>query len=106
MLCNSDLILSLINYSYHYVVSYPLSFYCTRFAPSAVSFNTSIANIASLKVSALQGPCAEITRTGEFLNGSIFTVSQMTYAEPLCLSDVASVQDNRGSSVWFLSPQG
>ncbi|CAG8843643.1 5575_t:CDS:1, partial [Gigaspora margarita] len=71
-----------------------------------VSFNTSIANIASLKVSVLQGLCTEITRTGEFSNGSTFTVSQMTYPELLYLSDVASVQDNRGSSVWFLSPQG
>ncbi|CAG8771769.1 17329_t:CDS:1, partial [Racocetra persica] len=70
-----------------------------------VFFNTSIANIA-LKVSALQGPCVEISSTGEYLNGSTFAVTQITSAEPLCYSDVVGAQDTRGSSVWFLSPLG
>ncbi|CAG8512565.1 14060_t:CDS:1 [Dentiscutata heterogama] len=83
----------------------PLTFYCTRFVPSAVSFNTSIANIA-LNVSALQGPCVEIASTGKYTNGSSFAVIQITSAEPLCYSNVAGVQDTRGSSVWFMSPQG
>ncbi|CAG8483411.1 10826_t:CDS:1, partial [Racocetra fulgida] len=82
----------------------PHTFYCTRFVPSAVSFNTSIANIA-LKVSALQGPCVEITSIGEYSNRSTFAITQITSAEPLCFSDVAGVKDTRGSSVWFLSPQ-
>ncbi|CAG8796016.1 8070_t:CDS:1, partial [Racocetra persica] len=69
-----------------------------------ISFNTTIANIA-LKVSALQGPCIEIASTGEYANGSMFTVSKIASAELLCLSDVAGVQDTRGSLVWFLSPQ-
>ncbi|CAG8586372.1 24247_t:CDS:1, partial [Racocetra persica] len=76
-----------------------------HFVPSAVSFNTSIANVA-LKVSALQGPCVEITSTGEYTNRSTFAVSKITSAEPLCYSDVIGVQDTRGSSVWFLSPLG
>ncbi|CAG8538118.1 16646_t:CDS:2 [Gigaspora margarita] len=75
------------------------------FVPSVVSFNTSIDKIASLKVFVLQGPCTEITSSGEYSNGSTFAVSQITSAEPLCLSDVTGVQDTRGSSVWFLSPK-
>ncbi|CAG8790000.1 11725_t:CDS:1, partial [Dentiscutata erythropus] len=66
----------------------PFIFYCNHFVPNGVSFNTTIANIA-LKVSALQGPCVEITSTEEYANRSTFTVSKITSAEPLCLSDVA-----------------
>ncbi|CAG8528724.1 33894_t:CDS:2 [Racocetra persica] len=83
----------------------PLTFYCTCYVPNTVSFNTSIANVA-LKVSALQGPCVEITSSGEYSNGSTFAVSKITSVEPLCYSDIAGVQDTRGSSVWFLSPLG
>ncbi|CAG8795058.1 2510_t:CDS:1, partial [Racocetra fulgida] len=46
--------------------------------------------------SALQGPCVEITSTGEYSNGSTFAVTQITSAEPLCFSDVAGVKDTRG----------
>ncbi|CAG8839810.1 32675_t:CDS:1, partial [Gigaspora margarita] len=68
------------------------------------SSNTSIANVA-LKVSAQQGPCVEISSSGEYSNGSIFTVSKIASAEPICFDNVSGVQDSRGSSVWFLSPK-
>ncbi|KAF0395995.1 hypothetical protein F8M41_010156 [Gigaspora margarita] len=83
----------------------PFTFYCTHFVPSMVFFNTSIANVA-LNISALQGPCVEITSTGEYTNRSSFAITQITSAEPLCYSDVAGVQDTRGSSVWFMSTKG
>ncbi|CAG8831581.1 33666_t:CDS:1, partial [Gigaspora margarita] len=91
----------------HFVFSttIPLTFYCNCYAPSAASFNTSIANIA-LKASAQQGPCVEISSSGEYSNRSTFTVSKITSAKPICFGDVASVQDSRGSSVWFLSQKG
>ncbi|CAG8601966.1 6058_t:CDS:2 [Cetraspora pellucida] len=80
----------------------PFTFYCNRFVSNGVSFNTTIANIV-LKVSALQGPCVEIASTGEYANRSTFTVSKITSAKPLCLSDVAGVQDTRGSSLFMMS---
>ncbi|CAG8617866.1 40078_t:CDS:1 [Gigaspora margarita] len=83
----------------------PLTFYCTHYVQNAVSFNTSIANIA-LTSSTQKGPCVEITSIGEYSNGSTFPVSQITSAQPICFSDVAGVQDTRGSSVWYLSPKG
>ncbi|KAF0459590.1 hypothetical protein F8M41_000731 [Gigaspora margarita] len=71
-----------------------LTFYCIHFVPSAVSFNISIANIA-LNVSALQGPCVKITSTEKYTNRSSFAITQITFAEPLCYSDVADIQDTR-----------
>ncbi|CAG8689734.1 6769_t:CDS:2, partial [Racocetra persica] len=35
-------------------------------------------------------------RTGEYTNGSTFTVSKITSAEPLCFSDVVGIKDTRG----------
>ncbi|CAG8767212.1 45554_t:CDS:2, partial [Gigaspora margarita] len=59
-----------------------------------------------LKVSAQQGPCVEISSSGEYSNGNTFLVSKITFAEPICFGDVAGVQDSRANSVWFLSPKG
>ncbi|CAG8818423.1 31728_t:CDS:1, partial [Gigaspora margarita] len=72
--------------------------------PSSAFFNTSIANVV-LKVYAQQGPYVKISSLDKCSNRSTIIVFKITSAKPICFSNIASIKDSRGSSVWFLSLQ-